>query len=366
VLAHALARRARTASVARALRLCARLVCLAAPLGAPPLPARLPAAPGNLPLLTSNWLVIVLISHSLQSLGIHSWTDHHQLRGPVHCRSGLISAFLASHSPHARAASLRLFLPGRLDFGHRQRLRAGCALVALIDSAAHVPRCPLPKRATGHYCPAGSGAFTNCPAGTYGSTTFLTTAACTGNCQAGACVRSLSVSLGPALFGKLTASFVSSCRLLLRGWLVLGHCCSVPGWCVAARSHCPPSPFIFDLDRFRHVRQRCGSRHPCLQVRAIGLPGAVFRLNPLCLSAQWPVPGQLLLPDRHDQRQHQPVSGQLAVQSVRPLCAPCAVPRGDSLLIALAFFRGSSAITQCTCKAGFTGPAGGPCGGEEC
>src|SRR3989344_2817175 len=38
---------------------------------------------------------------------------------------------------------------------------------------------------TGNYCPAGSSGATDCPAGTYGSTTTLTTSSCTGQCSAG-------------------------------------------------------------------------------------------------------------------------------------------------------------------------------------
>src|SRR3989344_2873884 len=38
---------------------------------------------------------------------------------------------------------------------------------------------------TGNYCPAASGSATACPAGTYGSTTTLTTSSCTGQCLAG-------------------------------------------------------------------------------------------------------------------------------------------------------------------------------------
>ena len=38
---------------------------------------------------------------------------------------------------------------------------------------------------TGNYCPAASGSATVCPAGTYGSTTTLTTSSCTGQCSAG-------------------------------------------------------------------------------------------------------------------------------------------------------------------------------------
>jgi len=38
---------------------------------------------------------------------------------------------------------------------------------------------------TGNYCPAGSSGATVCPAGTYGSTTTLTTSSCTGQCSAG-------------------------------------------------------------------------------------------------------------------------------------------------------------------------------------
>ena len=38
---------------------------------------------------------------------------------------------------------------------------------------------------TGNYCPAGSSGATACPAGTYGSTTTLTTSSCTGQCSAG-------------------------------------------------------------------------------------------------------------------------------------------------------------------------------------
>jgi len=40
--------------------------------------------------------------------------------------------------------------------------------------------CPV-----GHFCPSTSGAPTQCEAGKYGSTTGLTTAACSGNCTAG-------------------------------------------------------------------------------------------------------------------------------------------------------------------------------------
>ena len=38
---------------------------------------------------------------------------------------------------------------------------------------------------SGNYCPIGSAAMVQCPAGTWGSTTSLTTAACSGQCSAG-------------------------------------------------------------------------------------------------------------------------------------------------------------------------------------
>ena len=38
---------------------------------------------------------------------------------------------------------------------------------------------------SGNYCPIGSAAMVPCPAGTWGSTTSLTTAACSGQCSAG-------------------------------------------------------------------------------------------------------------------------------------------------------------------------------------
>src|SRR3989344_3466394 len=77
---------------------------------------------------------------------------------------------------------------------------------------------------TGNYCPAASGSATVCPAGTYGSTTTLTTSSCTGQCSAG-------------YYGSSTGQTAATCN----GACTAGYYCTA-GSTSATQNTCSNKP----------------------------------------------------------------------------------------------------------------------------
>ncbi|MBS3155862.1 LamG domain-containing protein [Candidatus Woesearchaeota archaeon] len=77
---------------------------------------------------------------------------------------------------------------------------------------------------TGKYCPTGSSSATACPAGTYGSTTTLTTSACTGQCSAG-------------YYGSSTSQTAATCN----GACTVGYYCTA-GSTSATQNTCTNKP----------------------------------------------------------------------------------------------------------------------------
>jgi hypothetical protein len=100
----------------------------------------------------------------LQPIRFHNWHDRQHVHGPLHGRSGLSSScpHVSSDSgspPFARRC--RLLLPGWKHVGDPEQLRPGYASLTPVVWLTQL------SLTAGHYCPASSGAFINCPAGEY-------------------------------------------------------------------------------------------------------------------------------------------------------------------------------------------------------